>query len=379
MKILITTGIFPPDIGGPATYVEKIGEEFVDLGHKIKVITYSDEIVDSKIGKFSVYRVVRGHNVLWRYFKYFIKVLIKARWADIIYTQDPVSAGLPTAVANLFWRKPLALKVVGDFAWEQAQNQFGLHDDLDSFQHQKYGFKIELWRKIEHWVAKRANIIITPSHYLKKIVGCWGQPEDKIRVIYNAFDEPSRVDENVFVPEGKIIITAGRLVPWKGIDALINLMPDLTKKQPNIKMLIAGDGPDEERLKKLVKEKKLEERIIFLGRQPREKLLGYLKKSDIFVLNSSYEGLSHMVLEAMWCKTPVAISRVGGNPEVVEDKKNGLLFCYNSQDEIKEAVLKILGNQELADEFSQQANKKLDDFSLVSMLKKTEKELKGLL
>jgi glycosyltransferase involved in cell wall biosynthesis len=375
MKILITTGIFPPDIGGPATYVEKIGSELIDLGHQVKVITYTDEVMEKKPGKFSVYRIVRGHSAFWRYFKYFLQVLVRAKWADVIYLQDPVSAGLPTALANLLWRRPLVLKIVGDFAWEQAQNQSGLRDLLDTFQHQKYSFKIELWRKIEHWVAGRADVIITPSEYLKRIVECWGQPKEKIKVIYNSFDAPSRVDENVFVPEGRVILTAGRLVAWKGIDTLINLMPDLLKRHSDVKLAIAGDGPEEKKLKKLIADLGLENSVMMLGRLPREKLLGYLKKSDAFALNSSYEGLSHMVLEAIWCQTPMALSRVGGNPEVIEDGRSGLLFSYNQPGEIKEALLKILENHDLSADFVSRAKKRLDGFSLEKMVGSTAKAL----
>ena len=192
MKILITTGIFPPDIGGPATYVSKICDEFLKLGHEVEVIAYSDsKVSDEK--DYNIYRVSRSANIFWRYFKYFIAVFKRCGWADVVYAQDSVSSGLPTVLANIFWRKKIVLKVVGDFAWEQAQNQYGLRDDLDTFQHQKYNNKIEFWRTAEHSVASRACKIIVPSQYLKKIVECWGQPENKIKIIYNAFEEPLRL------------------------------------------------------------------------------------------------------------------------------------------------------------------------------------------
>jgi len=370
MNILITTGIFPPDIGGPATYVKNIADEFTRQDHIVRVITYSNQKMEDK-EEYEIFRIKRGRNKLWRYLKYFFTVLRRASWADVIYVQDAVSAGLPTVYANIFLRKKIVLKVVGDYAWEQAQNQFDVRDDLDAFQHQKYDNRIEFWRRVQKFVAKKSAAIITPSEYLKKIVKCWGESDEKIKVIYNSFNEPEEIGENIDVPDGEIIFTAGRLVPWKGIDTLIKIMPRIIEKRPEAKFLIAGDGPEREGLQNLIVEKGLEDKVKLLGRIEHSKLLDYLKKSNLFILNSSYEGLSHQILEAMWTGVPITVSCVGGNPEVIENEKSGLLFEYNNRDEIIDAAVKILSNNELANQFSENALRKLKQFSFDDMVKKT--------
>lgn len=356
MKILITTGIFPPDIGGPATYVCNISDEFVARGHEVKVITYSDKAVPDD-ESYEICRVIRSKNLFWRYFKYWMATIKRAWWADVIYVQDPVSAGLPVVMANIFWRKKIILKIVGDFAWEQAQNQYDLRDSLDVFQHQKYDSRIEFWRRVEHFVAKKAFFIITPSNYLKRVVRCWGIDDEKIKVIYNSFEKPAQVDE-VDMPDGDIILTAGRLVAWKGVDTLIQIMPDLLNENSKFKLMVVGDGPEKKNLENMARGLGLERKVIFKGQQPRERLLGYLKKSYLFILNSSYEGLSHLILEAIWSGIPIAVSRVGGNPELIQDGKNGILFDYNNKKDITNAILKInkeiiaAGNMRLSDDFS---------------------------
>jgi len=370
MNILITTGIFPPDIGGPATYVKNIADEFTRQDHIVRVITYSNQKMEDK-EEYEIFRIKRGRNKLWRYLKYFFTVLRRASWADVIYVQDAVSAGLPTVYANIFLRKKIVLKVVGDYAWEQAQNQFDVRDDLDAFQHQKYDNRIEFWRRVQKFVAKKSAAIITPSEYLKKIVKCWGESDEKIKVIYNSFNEPEEIGENIDVPDGEIIFTAGRLVPWKGIDTLIKIMPRIIEKRPEAKFLIAGDGPEREGLQNLIVEKGLEDKVKLLGRIEHSKLLDYLKKSNLFILNSSYEGLSHQILEAMWTGVPITVSCVGGNPEVIENEKSGLLFEYNNRDEIIDAAVKILSNNEFANQFSENALRKIKQFSFDDMVKKT--------
>ena len=108
LKILICTGIYPPDIGGPATYSKLLFEELPKMGIETRVLSFGE---------------VRHLPKILRHFVYFIKVLKMGRRADIIYAQDPVSVGLPAMLAAKILRKKFILKVVGDYAWEQFQNK----------------------------------------------------------------------------------------------------------------------------------------------------------------------------------------------------------------------------------------------------------------
>ena len=120
MKLLIATGIYPPEIGGPAGYVKGVATEFASQGHEVAVITYGDE--KTEIGEnYKVTVVHRTSYIVQRYWKYFWKTYKLARQADVVYAQGPVSEGLPSAVASLLARKPFVLKIVGDYAWEQSQ------------------------------------------------------------------------------------------------------------------------------------------------------------------------------------------------------------------------------------------------------------------
>ena len=100
-KIVLASGIVPPDIGGPATYVTKLGQEFVEAGYRVKVLSYGDR--ESEIDEvLSVQRVSRKTNMLSRYLQYFQQLRKLAKWADIIYAQDLISVGLPCALLKLF-------------------------------------------------------------------------------------------------------------------------------------------------------------------------------------------------------------------------------------------------------------------------------------
>ena len=172
MKIVIASGIYPPDIGGPATYSRLIAREFSKKGHKVSLICYSDKIEKDK-EDFKIKSILR-RNKLFRYFLYFLNLFFLARKADLVYAQGPLAAGLPAMGVCKILKKKLVIKIVGDYAWEQAVNQFNIKDSIDDFQKNRYGIKIEKIRKIQKRVVNFADSVIVPSYYLKKIVSGWG-------------------------------------------------------------------------------------------------------------------------------------------------------------------------------------------------------------
>ena len=402
-KILIATGIFPPDIGGPATYVKILEEELPKYGWQIKVVTYSDsaetqnhkfkiqnntEIQNSNV---QIYKISREQNKLLRYLKYFWQVYKLNSWADIVYAQGPVSEGYPVYLACKLRRKPYILKIVGDYAWEQMQvgrdgalPRLGMVESNfitpDDFQNKKFNKSTEKKRKVEHKVAQNANKIIVPSEYLKKIVKQWGVDEIKINVIYNAVEfkniEPASKPNNE-----RWLVSVGRLTPWKGMSALIDVLKILNIKylpagRQDLILNIIGEGVENENLKSKIKDLKLENKVRFLGKLPHDEVMSYVKSADIFVLNTGYEGLSHTVLEAMNLGVPIITTNVCGNPEVVENNKTGLLVEYNNKEQIKRAILKLLNNGELRGKLVNNAKQSLVKFNKQEMIKNTIEILK---
>ena len=327
-RVLIATGIYPPDIGGPATYSKLLFEELPQRGMPVEVLSFGE---------------VRRYPPGIRHILYFLKALWRARRADIIFAQDPVSVGFPASIAAGILRKKFLLKIVGDFAWEQGTQRFGVSEVLDEFLQRKYNWRVELLRKVQRWSAKRAHKVIVPSEYLKRVVSKWGIDSKKITVVYHAIDfaeikttkEEARTGLGV---SGKVLVSAGRLVPWKGFDALIDMMPKLIKEFPDLKLVIVGDGPDRTSLESRITNYGLSDRVLLTGALPKATLLKYLRASDIFLLNTSYEGFSHQIPEAMAAGIPVITTRVGGNPEAITDGTDGFLVPFNDQRAFQEKI-----------------------------------------
>ena len=303
-KILIATGLYPPDIGGPATYSKQLFDHLPLHGVSVYIVNF---------GK------VRNLPKILRHFIYFLMLLKKGRNTDVIFAQDPVSVGLPAYLASRILRKKFVLKVVGDYAWEQYCQKSSITGlqlpSLEKFQEEKYDLITEMRRRIQKYVAQHAFKVIVPSNYLKKILLGWSVAESKIFVVYNSFS-PSSVleDKNEIRREyginGNIIVSIGRLVPWKGFGSLIEIMPDILKDYPDAKLLIIGDGSEKKNLNNKILNLSLENEVIMTGRLPHEELRAYLKASDIFILNTAYEGFSHQLLEAMAGGIPVVATDI---------------------------------------------------------------------
>jgi len=389
-KITIAAGIFPPDIGGPATYVVKLAEALIRKDWRVNVVCYSSQndkqvleegnstLPVAGVRGFEVYRILRKGSFLSRYWRYFWHVVKVSRDVDVIYAQGPISAGLPALFAAKLLRKKFVVKVVGDPAWEQAMGKGLVKDMIDEFQVKKYGGRVKRLKKIRSFVCKRADKVITPSKYLAGIVRGWGVDGGRVVVVYNAIED-AKIEDGRLKMDEDVILSVARLVKWKGIDTLIALMPELVKINPKFKLIILGDGPEKENYQLSIINYQLQDKVKLLGKVSHEKVFEYLQSAKMFVLNTGYEGLPHIVLEAMQAGCPVITTSVGGNPEVIRDGENGLLVEYNNKEQLKSAILRLLGDDSLRPRLVEQAKKDLGKFNFIRMIDETENVINKLI
>ena len=354
MRILIISGIFPPDIGGPAGYVPRIVGWLVARGHQVHVVCWSDvESVDDSGYGFPVTRVSRCQPWLVRAVRT-LRVLYRAgKNADIWFINGLAMES--QFLASLLGKKAVH-KIVGDVAWERAV-RFGWFDrTIDDYQMASKGIKHRLLTLIRNLPLRRAKRIIVPSRYLGAMVEHWGVPESKIKVIYNSTDpNPPASDLSLPAWGGKTVVTICRLTAWKGVDRLI----DVTAAMPDLRLIVVGDGPLREALEAQAHRLGLADRVIFMGQRPKADVQSVLKQSDLFVLNSTYEGLPHVVLEAMMAGVPVIATRVGGTPEAVIHEETGLLVEPGDHHALQAAVKRLNECPELGRQLAQQARTRL--------------------
>ena len=329
MRIFVAAGIFHPEPGGPATYLYRLLPAIQARGHSVRVLAFGDAPV---AGYPYALRRISRRALPVRWWQYARAARAELRAADCAFVN---SLGLPLTGGR---GVPRVLKVVGDLAWERAVNKGWIAPttDIDAFQTARSSWRVELLKAQRTREVRRVDRVIVPSDYLRRMVIGWGAPPERVEVIHNALAPDARASTlsqpdaraALGLPDGPLLLTVARLVPWKGIDHLLGALHAV----PDARLLIAGDGPDEARLRALAASAGVEARVSFLGRVPREQMPLYLRAADYTALYSGYEGLSHVILESLLAGTPVIASDKGGNPEVVRHDHNGLLVPYVAPD-----------------------------------------------
>lgn len=333
MKILIVTGIFPPDHGGPATYVPAIARALAARHTVLGVVTLSDRPDGPADFPFPIHRILRGQPQLERRLATIATIRRLAREADLVYLNGLVLEGI--LACKVLGRKPVVVKVVGDLVWETARNK-GLTDlDLDAFQAAGHGLGLRAARRLQGWYMAKADAVITPSRYLAGLVAGWGVDPARVHVVYNATYDgapPPQVAPTVDV------VTVARLVPWKGLHALVRLAG-----KHGWALNIVGDGALRPELEALAREVGAT-RIAFRGQVPKAQVPAEIAAGRVFVLNSTYEGLPHIVLEAKAAGRAVVASAAGGTPETITDEVDGLLVPVGDDAALEAAIAGLLAD-----------------------------------
>ena len=315
-SILLITGIFPPDSGGPSKFALEFGEWASRRNLEVSVCTYSDsqELV-ANVNKISATRILRSYNLPYRY-----SLMIRSIGRNQSKTKSILAVGafLETYIASIFYRFSYTVKVPGDIVWERARNNQVTELNIAEFQLEKLKLRYRIFRKLYSNSLKRARMVIVPSQGLYDLCLKWGVSEEKLRLIYNSVENV----DSISLPTDHYeydLVTVCRLVSWKGVVELIEFCAER-----NLKLVVAGDGPDRERLETLTKN--LGAKVTFLGEISIQLVNDLLSKSRVFVLNSYYEGLPHALVEARAAGV-LTVGRAGtGSEEVINDDIDGFLI-----------------------------------------------------
>lgn len=341
MRIVLPTGIFPPDIGGPASYVPRIAAALAARGHAVEVVTLADDPAAGGEFSFPVRRIRRGMARIPRMIRTVATIRQWARSADLIYANGLF---IEAAIAAALARKPLVMKIVGDWAWERAYNQRATDLPPAEFNRARLSLRWELIKRLRTLVTRQAARIIVPSDFLKHLLGEWPVEEARIAVIHNALDPlPASVPPPGPPFRGFTLVTASRLIRLKNIAAIIRLVA----ARKDIRLVIIGTGPEGGNLRQIAMDAGASDRVIFTGDLDGARLRGWLEASHLFVLNSIHEGLPHVILECFQAGVPVLATAVGGVPELIRHGGNGWLIPPCDEEALRMAVDGLLADANL--------------------------------
>lgn len=369
-SVLLVTNIFPPQIGGPATFIDRLGHSLAGRGHDVSVVCSSEtrDISDAQ-RPFTVQRVSVASRE--RY-----EVLVRLRLALEMARHRLVFVnGLERYVAqvNRALRRRYVLKIVGDTVWETARNRGLTALSIDEFQvdarsQRQFAADIEMRNG---WVSAARHVVV-PSEYLRRLVEGWGVASDRITVVRNGTDGTPAVAAGRRTAAQRLrALFVGRLTNWKGVETLLLAAREL----PMVELEIAGDGPEWPHLVELSAQLGLGDRVVFSGRLPADGVRRAMGHAHVLVLTSLYEGLSHTLLEAMAAGVPCIVSARGGNEEVVCHGRNGLVVPPQDVAQLVEALCSLASDEGLRARLASGAKDTARAFDLAETVARTERVL----
>lgn len=360
MDILMLSWEYPPiNHGGLARHVQDLSEALVEAGHQVYVITQGDEKTskEEKINGVNVIRTdpvqisAKGfvNNILHLNFQLLekaIKLVNQIDTIDIIHGHDWL----------VFWAgkvlkhsliKPLVYTI---HATEFGRNQ-GIYNDM-----QRYINDLEWYATFEAW-----NVIVCSKYMESEVKNLFQLPSDKVFNIPNGVnpenyqaDFSSAFREKYAAPDEKMVYYVGRMVREKGVQVLIQAIPEILHYEPQTKFVIAGKGPHLDNLKSQARFLGIENRIYFTGFISDDVRNKLYRVADVAVFPSLYEPFGIVALEAMATKTPVIVSDVGGLAEFVNEK-NGIKVPPNNPHELARAVITLFRDNNKAKKMSELA------------------------
>ena len=379
IAMISTHGYFDPiprlgktDTGGQIVYVLELAK-ILSQKHKIKVDIYtrwfnkSQKKIDP-VPNFQDIRVIRIKAGLWKFIpkekiydflpelsQNIIKFIKKNNINYDLFHGHYVDGGIIAVDIAQHFKKPIFFTPHSLGAWKKAD----MNEDPKKME-KKYNFKRRIKEEIRILKLAKATILTTSLQ------------KEKLKELYNF--EPKNIDIippgvdtdklrpisakgawNKNLPE-KYIFCLSRIDANKGHGVLLNAFNIVRKKFPETKLVIGGGSFEPKKreldllnkIKKIIKEKKLKNNVIMAGYIPDKLLPSFYRQATLFVVPSIFEPFAMTALEAMACETPIVASKFAGIKNIILEKKCGLLADPNNSKEFSDAIIKFIENPEFA-------------------------------
>ncbi|HEX4746605.1 MAG TPA: glycosyltransferase family 4 protein [Gaiellaceae bacterium] len=369
MRVVVVSGIWPPDPGGPASHAPALADFLVARGHDVEVVTTADSVPEPR--SYPVHWAARRSP--FRHVRVAQLVRGAARRADVVYATSMVRRA---ALGARFARRPLVVKLVSDEVFERATRSGRYSGTLDEFQRESDGVRTRFLRSTRNRALRSAQHVFCPSAYLRDVALGWDVDPERVSVLPNPApalpDLPSREELRAQLGvTGNVLAFAGRLGPQKALGVTLEALADVS----GVTLVVAGDGPERAGLERHARELGLDAQVSFRGSIPRADVLRLFRAADASVLSSAWENFPHTVVEALAVGCPVIATAVGGIPEVVRSGENGLLVAPGDAAALAEAITRFFSDEELRERLSASAAPSVETYSEEAVFSRIESEL----
>ena len=330
MNCLLISGIYRPEIGGPATYLPTLAKALISQSNKVEVVTLKNSGAPAQSEFWPVNYIARDQNLLLRFIKTVILIIRKARPAEKIFSNGLIQE---TAIALIFIKRKSVAKVVSDPVWERALNNNETSLNVVDFNASNLKLKQKLQRILLRWSLNRFEVVTCPSIQLKDMILNWGVYRP-IEFIPNGVSLVTEKGTNADFD----LVTVCRLISLKNVDKIIR-----ASVKTNTTVAVVGTGPEEYRLRELANS--LGGKVTFFGQLDRNEVTKILLRSRIYLNMSDHEGLSFSLLEAMSSGLPSIVSNIQGNTNVITNGIDGIVVDVNDENQLTSAIKALIDSQ----------------------------------
>jgi glycosyltransferase involved in cell wall biosynthesis len=371
VNVLIVSGIWPPDVGGPASHAPQVASFLLARGHGVSVVTTAS--AEPELQPYPVRWISRSLPKGVVHVRTGLEVARRARASDVVYTTGMFGR---SAAGAALARRPYVIKLTADPAFERARRRGIVGGDVEAFQHGVRGAKIGVLRLARDAELRGAAHVFTPSVWLGELAVSWGVDATRVSVLPNPAPvlpelAPREELRASFGMSGTTLAFAGRLTAQKALDVALGALA----RVDGVALLIAGDGDERGPLEAKASELGLGSRVRFLGALPRERIIELFHAADATILSSSWENFPHTVVESLAAGTPVLATATGGVAEVVRDGENGLLVASGDTEALADAIRRYAGDGELRERLRGAAAPSVVDYAPERVFARLEETL----
>lgn len=374
MRVLIVSGIWPPDVGGPASHAPEVAAFLRSRGHDVDVVVTASSAPEPQPYpvRWTSRRLPKG----LRHVHSAALIARRAKRADVVYTTGMFAR---SAAGARLVRRPYVVKLTGDPAFERLRARGNVGGTVEEFQ-QAAGLQARALGRLRGAVLRRAAHVYCPSEYLRSLVLEWGVDPVRTAVLPNpAPESPVFGDRDELRRrlgfDGVALAFAGRLTVQKALPLLLEAIA----RTEGVTVAIAGEGPESAAVEAGVQRLGLEDRVRLLGPLSREGVLELFHAADGTVLSSSWENFPHSVVESLAVGTPVVATAVGGVAEVVRDGENGLLVPAGDAAALAAAISRFTGEEELRQRLRAAAAPSVESYGVDTLFAGLEETLRGVI
>ncbi len=319
---------FPPEVGGLESHVYHLCRELVARGHQVSVVTSRSMAGVPTRERMHGIDIIRtwfpSRNPMGWALHSLLSLpatLSAARDVDVIHAQAFASVP-PAAVARRSSGAPLVATFHTSHFLRKARKP--------------------LWRGILGALVRAPDRCLATSVEIRDVAESLA-PGKVVEALTNGVETSlfRKVTPSLQPSGGLRLIVPRRLFPKNGVEFFVRAMPEILQSRADVEAVLVGDGPERNKLEGLASDLGVGDRVRFLGSRSHAEMPGLLSSADVAVFPSLMEATSVAALEAMACELPVAASRVGGLPEIV-DESTGALFDPADPHDLARTVLALL-------------------------------------